>query len=56
MVITTAAGDFRVIGDAVNTASRLQTAAAPGEILIGANTAALVRGQVGPRSRSRRCS
>jgi class 3 adenylate cyclase/tetratricopeptide (TPR) repeat protein len=44
MVITAPGEDFRVVGDAVNTASRLQTAARPGEILIGAKTAALVRG------------
>jgi len=46
MVIAAPGGDFRVVGDAVNTASRLQTAARPGEILIGADTAALVRAQV----------
>jgi class 3 adenylate cyclase len=46
MVIAAPGGDFRVIGDAVNTASRLQAAARPGEILIGADTAALVRAQV----------
>jgi class 3 adenylate cyclase/tetratricopeptide (TPR) repeat protein len=39
--------DFRVVGDAVNTAARLQAAAQPGEILIGADTAAMVRAQVG---------
>lgn len=43
VVITTSGGDFRVVGDPVNTASRLQTAAGPGEILIDADTAAMVR-------------
>jgi hypothetical protein len=33
-------GDFLVTGDAVNVASRLQQAAEPGEILVGARTAA----------------
>ncbi len=47
MVVTAPGGDFRVVGDAVNTASRLQTAAQPGEILIGAETAAMVRGHAG---------
>ncbi len=47
IVITSPGGDFRVVGDAVNTASRLQTAAQPGEILIGADTAAIVHAQVG---------
>jgi class 3 adenylate cyclase/tetratricopeptide (TPR) repeat protein len=48
MVVTAPGGDFRVVGDAVNTASRLQNAARPDEILIGgADTAALIRGHVG---------
>ena len=46
VVITSDNGDFRVVGDVINTASRLQTAASPGEILIGADTAAMVRGEV----------
>ena len=46
VVITSERGDFRVLGDVTNTASRLQTAAAPGEILIEADTAAMVRGEV----------
>jgi class 3 adenylate cyclase len=50
VVITMPGGDFRVIGDSVNTASRLQTAAGPGEILICADTAAMVRGRVGAES------
>lgn len=39
-------GDFRVIGDATNTASRLQTVAPPGQILIDADTATMVRSHV----------
>jgi class 3 adenylate cyclase/tetratricopeptide (TPR) repeat protein len=47
VVIMPASDDFRVVGDAVNTASRLQTAAAPGEILLDADTATMVRSAVG---------
>ncbi|MFD8697906.1 AAA family ATPase [Kitasatospora purpeofusca] len=47
VVITRPGDDFRVVGDSVNTAARLQTAAAPGEVLICADTAAMVRAQVG---------
>ncbi|MGI5229707.1 ATP-binding protein [Actinoallomurus sp. CA-142502] len=50
VVITMPGDDFRVVGDSVNTASRLQTAAAPGEILLCADTAAMVRGRVGIES------
>ena len=46
MVTTFPDGGFRVVGDATNTASRLQSAASPGGILIEARTAALVRGQI----------
>jgi class 3 adenylate cyclase len=46
MVIIPPGGDFRVVGDAVNTASRLQTAAGPGEILLDADTASMVRAMV----------
>lgn len=46
IVITSPAGDFRVVGDVTNTASRLQTAASPGEILIETTTAAMLRGKV----------
>jgi class 3 adenylate cyclase/tetratricopeptide (TPR) repeat protein len=47
MVITGEGGYFRVVGDSVNTAARLQTAAAPGEVLICGATAAVVRRHVG---------
>jgi class 3 adenylate cyclase/predicted ATPase len=47
VVIMAPGGDFRVVGDAVNTASRLQTAAGPGEILVDADTATMVRSTVG---------
>ena len=40
------AGEALVIGDAVNVAARLEQAAAPGEILIGASTHRLVRNAV----------
>jgi class 3 adenylate cyclase/tetratricopeptide (TPR) repeat protein len=40
------AGQRLVIGDAVNVAARLEQAAAPGEILLGATTHALVRDAV----------
>ncbi|MFD5922424.1 AAA family ATPase [Kitasatospora sp. NPDC058201] len=47
VVITRPGDDFRVVGDSVNTAARLQTAARPGEVLLCADTAAMVRWQVG---------
>jgi class 3 adenylate cyclase/tetratricopeptide (TPR) repeat protein len=46
VVITSTDGDFRIIGDTTNTASRLQTAALPGQILLDADTATMVRSQV----------
>ncbi|WP_037600932.1 adenylate/guanylate cyclase domain-containing protein [Streptacidiphilus rugosus] len=36
-------GDFRIVGDTVNTASRLQSAAQAGELLLGESTAQVVR-------------
>ena len=39
-------GDFRVVGDTVNTASRLQSAARAGEVLLGEQVADLVRSRV----------
>ena len=47
IAVTVPGGAFRVVGDVVNTAARLQAAAQPGEILIGADTAAMVRAAVG---------
>ncbi|MFC4586153.1 AAA family ATPase [Sphaerisporangium corydalis] len=43
MVVGAPGPDVRVIGDTVNTASRLQSAAAAGEILLGGEVARLVR-------------
>ncbi|RCG29879.1 adenylate/guanylate cyclase domain-containing protein [Sphaerisporangium album] len=43
VVVAASASDVRVIGDAVNTASRLQSAAEAGEILVGDEVARLVR-------------
>ncbi|MGH3156938.1 MAG: ATP-binding protein, partial [Streptosporangiaceae bacterium] len=43
VVLTSGGGDFRVVGDAVNTASRLQNAAGPGEIFIDASTANMTK-------------
>ncbi len=42
----TATDDWLAVGDAVNVAARLEQAAAPGEILLGSQTAALVRDAV----------
>ncbi|WP_043633798.1 AAA family ATPase [Nonomuraea candida] len=44
MVIDTPGTDLRVIGDTVNTAARLQSAAGPGDILVGDEVARMVRG------------
>jgi class 3 adenylate cyclase/tetratricopeptide (TPR) repeat protein len=38
-------GDFRVVGDTVNTASRLQAAAQPNSVLVGEAVAAALRGR-----------
>ncbi|NUT11486.1 MAG: AAA family ATPase [Nonomuraea sp.] len=43
MVVETPGADVRVIGDTVNTAARLQSAAGDGEILLGDDVARLVR-------------
>ncbi len=47
IAITEPNGDFRVIGDPVNTASRLQTAAQSGQILIDSASASMVRAAIG---------
>jgi class 3 adenylate cyclase/tetratricopeptide (TPR) repeat protein len=47
IAITNPAGGFRVIGDPVNTAARLQTAAEPGQILVDAASASMIRTSVG---------
>jgi class 3 adenylate cyclase len=47
IAITEPSGEFRVIGDPVNTAARLQTAAEPGQILIDAASASMVRAVMG---------
>ena len=44
--VVTGTEETLVTGDAVNVAARLQQAAAPGEILVGAPTLALARGAV----------
>jgi len=41
-----AGGDYTAMGDVVNTAQRLQTAALPGEVVVGAATRAATRGVV----------
>ena len=46
MVSRRTSGDLHVVGDTLNTASRLQSAAGPGEVILGPSAADLVRGQV----------
>ena len=47
VLVKTGSSDFgRLTGDPVNTAARLETAAQPGEILLGADTYALIRDAV----------
>ncbi|WP_214324515.1 adenylate/guanylate cyclase domain-containing protein [Nonomuraea sediminis] len=47
VVITTPGAQLRIVGDTVNTAARLQSAAGPGETLLNGEAAQLVRGRVG---------
>ena len=46
-----AGGDYTAMGDVVNTASRLQTLADPGEVLVGESTHAATRDMIGYESR-----
>ncbi|MFC9486631.1 AAA family ATPase [Streptomyces hydrogenans] len=46
VVVTRTGADARVVGDVVNTAARLQSAAVSGQLLVAAETADLVRSRV----------
>ncbi|WP_034225370.1 adenylate/guanylate cyclase domain-containing protein, partial [Actinotalea ferrariae] len=46
VVVTRRAGGWRVTGDTVNTAARLQAAAEPGQVLVGPQTALAVEDDV----------
>lgn len=46
VVVNRTGADVRVVGDVVNTAARLESAAAPGQVLVGQETARLVQAQV----------
>ncbi|WP_158088797.1 AAA family ATPase [Thermoactinospora rubra] len=47
VVIASPGAQLRIVGDTVNTAARLQSAAQPGQILVNAEVAQLVRGRAG---------
>lgn len=46
-VITSPGAQLRIVGDTVNTTAHMQGAARPGEILVNAEAAQLVRGRIG---------
>ncbi|HUC56395.1 MAG TPA: AAA family ATPase [Streptosporangiaceae bacterium] len=47
IAITNPAGEVHVVGDPANTASRLQTSAPPGQVLVDTATASMIRTSVG---------